>query len=253
MKKFITLFMLMGSVALNAESSQAESPEINGLRQSFLEAIYNEEGIYNIAAHLLDQANSQTSPDEIVERVKEMMEGPEFQQKLQSIFSAAFDDAEAKEAYELINNDLYKRYNGRLAQANHACSMATVSLFKQAIDETFQPRADIKAQADIPHLTKDNIQNILTTNKYVIIDAYADWCGPCKTFARTFAEVQQELGDQYFFVKMNVDDQPELSETYGITYIPTIIFIKNGQVLESTGPMTKKQFIAKIKNNFAEQ
>ncbi len=64
--------------------------------------------------------------------------------------------------------------------------------------------------------------------KYVVVDFYADWCGPCKRFAPTFKELSEKYGKSIQFVKVNIDDVEELSDTYNIRALPTFMFFDVG-------------------------
>ena len=79
------------------------------------------------------------------------------------------------------------------------------------------------------HLDDESFDNT-TDGKLVIVDFYADWCGPCRMFAPIFAETADELTN-YTFVKVNVDKSRMLSERYDIRYIPYIVAIKDGKVI----------------------
>ena len=79
------------------------------------------------------------------------------------------------------------------------------------------------------HLDDESFDNT-TDGKLVIVEFYADWCGPCRMFAPIFAETADELTN-YTFVKVNVDKSRMLSERYDIRYIPYIVAIKDGKVI----------------------
>lgn len=96
-------------------------------------------------------------------------------------------------------------------------------------------------------ITKENYeQEVISSKQPVIIDVYADWCGPCQQMMPIFDELEKEMTD-YRFVKLNVDESRELAIQFGVTSIPTFIFIKNGQVLgKETGYMSKEDLKEKI-------
>lgn len=81
-------------------------------------------------------------------------------------------------------------------------------------------------------ITKVNAEEEIAQSKMpVIIKIYASWCGPCMQMAPLYDELAKEMGGQYKFAQINVDDSRELSIQYGVTSIPTIIFIKNNKVV----------------------
>ena len=89
---------------------------------------------------------------------------------------------------------------------------------------------------------------IKQSNKPIILDIYATWCGPCQQMNPILEELEQELGDKYTFAKLNVDEAREISiKDYGVTSVPTFVFIKDG-VMKSkeTGYMSKEVMKEKI-------
>ncbi len=78
-------------------------------------------------------------------------------------------------------------------------------------------------------VTKDTFDaEVLKSEKPVIVDFYADWCGPCKMMAPLLDRLAEELADQLKVVKINIDEQEELAVRYRIMSIPTMIIFKNG-------------------------
>ena len=70
-------------------------------------------------------------------------------------------------------------------------------------------------------------EKVLKNNKKVLVDFYADWCGPCRMLSPIIEEIAKE-NDEYEFVKVNVDDCPDVSRKYGVMSIPTLIVFENG-------------------------
>ena len=91
-------------------------------------------------------------------------------------------------------------------------------------------------------------------DKIFIIDFWAVWCAPCKIFAPTFERLQQEYTMDFIFIKINVDNLQEIAGHYGITSIPTTLFIKNGQslykVVGAQSYNDMNQVLEKLKDKF---
>lgn len=102
-------------------------------------------------------------------------------------------------------------------------------------------------------ITKDNVKKeVQESKKPVVIDIFATWCGPCQHMKPIFEQLDQELGDLYVFAQLNVDEARELAITYGVTSVPTFVFIKNNQVVgKITGYMSKDELQNKITQAFA--
>lgn len=95
-------------------------------------------------------------------------------------------------------------------------------------------------------LTKDSYHNeVMETEKVVVIDFWATWCGPCKMMAPVVEEVAKDYPDVKV-CKVNVDEEPELSNAFKIVSIPTIVVIKNGEIIDSVVGYRPKEDIEKI-------
>ncbi|MBQ5315067.1 MAG: thioredoxin [Oscillospiraceae bacterium] len=94
-------------------------------------------------------------------------------------------------------------------------------------------------------LTKDNFEKeIKESDKVVLIDFWATWCGPCKMIAPIIEEIAEEFSDEVKVCKVNIDDEPSLATKFGITSIPTLLVIKNGEVVKtSVGYIPKEKII----------
>ena len=94
-------------------------------------------------------------------------------------------------------------------------------------------------------ITNENFDACVTNaDKTVLLDFYADWCGPCRMVAPIIEEIAAERND-ITVGKVNVDNSPELANRFGITRIPTIIVMKNGSVAnQAVGFRTKEQLLA---------
>lgn len=91
-------------------------------------------------------------------------------------------------------------------------------------------------------VTEENFEKeVLQSDKPVLVDVYATWCGPCQQMMPIIEELEGELADQYKFVKLNVDEARDLSIKYGVISVPTFLFMKNGEVVgKETGYMSKE-------------
>ena len=98
--------------------------------------------------------------------------------------------------------------------------------------------------------TNTSFDGLLESEKLVIVDFWATWCGPCRMLSPLLDEVEEEMADKITVVKVNVDDADEIAMRYRIMSIPTLVFIKDGQMVDRTvGAMPKSTLVQRIEAN----
>ncbi len=84
--------------------------------------------------------------------------------------------------------------------------------------------------------------DVLQSDKPVLVDFWAEWCGPCKMIAPALEEIADELGAQVTIAKLDIDENPDTPGKYGVRGIPTMILFKNGEVAATqVGALPKRQ------------
>jgi len=96
-------------------------------------------------------------------------------------------------------------------------------------------------------ITDATLDEVLKTDKLVVIDFWAEWCGPCRMVSPIIEQLAEEYKDKVVIGKIDVDENNEATEKFGIRNIPTVLFIKNGQVVDKIiGAADKRFFVDKI-------
>ena len=96
-------------------------------------------------------------------------------------------------------------------------------------------------------ITDATLEEVLKTDKLVVIDFWAEWCGPCKMVGPIIEQLDEEYSDKAVVGKVDVDNNDEATTKYSIRNIPTTIFIKNGEIVDKVvGAGSKKVFADKI-------
>ncbi len=102
--------------------------------------------------------------------------------------------------------------------------------------------------AEINVTSKNFESEVLNSDKPVLIDFWATWCGPCRMIAPHVAEIAEEYADTLKVAKVNVDEEGQLASAFNIASIPTLVLMKNGKVVnQAIGYRTKEQILELLK------
>ena len=100
-------------------------------------------------------------------------------------------------------------------------------------------------------VTDDNFEaEVLKSSKPIVVDFWADWCGPCVSIAPTLEQISDEMADQVIIAKHNIDNEPNTPTKYGVRGIPTMLLFKDGELKATkVGATPKSDIVSWIKEN----
>ena len=127
--------------------------------------------------------------------------------------------------------------------------MTTGNTSKQPINAFL--RREQAVSENIVHTSDDSFEaDVLQSDKPALVDFWAEWCGPCKMIAPMLDEAATEYADKMSVVKLNVDENPNIAQKFGIRSIPTLILFKDGAVqAQKLGAMSKSQLTEFLDTN----
>ena len=101
------------------------------------------------------------------------------------------------------------------------------------------------------NVTDDNFDTeVLKSSKPIVVDFWAEWCGPCKQIGPTQEEISNEMSDQVIIAKHNIDNEPNTPTKFGVRGIPTMLLFKEGELKATqVGATTKSNIVSWIKEN----
>ena len=103
---------------------------------------------------------------------------------------------------------------------------------------------------DILYVQQDTWCEVESSSKPVLVDFWAEWCPPCRMLGPTFEKLAAQYGDRIVFAKVNVDELPEVAGQYGIRSIPTLLLLRDGEVLEELVGARPYQDLARVLDHY---
>lgn len=138
---------------------------------------------------------------------------------------------------------IYNLTSNQAVQSNNSSNMVNTNT--AVIEETAKNNEE-EEEMEVMKVSKENFEKeVLQSDKKVLIDFYADWCGPCKMLSPIVAEFAKE-NDTIKVVKINIDENEELAVNYGVMSIPTLVVVENGETKNTSVGLISKSEIEEL-------
>lgn len=95
-----------------------------------------------------------------------------------------------------------------------------------------------------------NFNDLINSEKPVLVDFFAEWCGPCKTMAPILKEVKSQLGDKSTIIKVDIDKNPDAAQAYQVRSVPTLMIFKKGKILWKQSGVVPTHELVRLVNQF---
>jgi thioredoxin 1 len=263
MRKTAAIFLVLCGVCFAAE--EPTNVRMNDLKvileKTFLSA-QSEPLLNMMAAEAANESEKKIDSQELVSKFRNAFHEEKNLAKFCEPYQTIFSDSEVQELRKIHENPTWEKYSQQGMQIFQANFQSLKESFKElALATTTEAEAEevadnaeleeIAANGNIIDVTKDNFnQTVAGSSLPMIIDVNATWCNPCRMMEPIIDELSGEYSGQIQFAKVDYDSQPELVKKFGVSSLPTILFVKAGQKTASmkhVGFMSKEDFEAKIK------
>jgi thioredoxin 1 len=220
------------------------------LKKTFLNS--NAEPFLNmIATEAIRESGKTMDAEDLIAKFKDAFNGDDTMAKLAGPYKELFSDSEIHELKLIHESPTFEKYTHQANQVFQANFMTIQDTLKElAVKHGEEPKAEEEVASNIIEVTQENFDEVIANaTKPIIIDVYSTSCGPCRMMDPVLKELSGQYKDTVQFVKINCDTQPELAKKYGVTQLPTLLFVKPGEdavALKATGYTSKKDLNDKI-------
>lgn len=150
----------------------------------------------------------------------------------------------------ILNNslgDIIQAMQNWNDELNEIMDKKMKDLAKKGNGNSFSDNINTTMRAAPLTLNDSNLEGTIKKSQLIVVDFWAPWCGPCRAVSPVIEQLATELAGKALFGKLNVDENPVVSSTFGIQSIPTIAIFKNGKMVDGfVGAASKSQILSKI-------
>lgn len=246
-RKILMLLIVFGSLQATPETEQ----DIDVVLQTIHEKGEKVEKIVEDLALLCLEDHEKTMDIKVFkEKILCFLNSPEFNQPFYQFFTTHFTAEEIRELRMIHEEEVFQKYIKRFMEINNLFFETLLESGNAILDEDGVIKSEKNpCDSKVIEIYGKDFKNVVEKAKgYVIVDVYANWCGPCKKMKPIFDELSCTFPD-IKFVKINSDEANEISKKYKIRYLPTFLFFKNGKEVDrKEGFFEKNDFKKKIED-----
>jgi len=247
----VTLFIAVCSLSfceeqVEAAKSDPVSQDLKFILEKAFLSTSSEPLLNMMAMEAMGQSEKKMDSDELVQKFRDSFDA--YLDQFSAPYKAIFTAEEIGELQKIYASPVFEKLWLQTAQIYESNFQTLRDAFKEIVEQN--GKEAIALNADIIDITQDNYnETVKESTKPLIIDVNASWCHACQMLAPIFEEVSDEYKETIQFAKIDYDSQNELAVKYGVTSLPTILFIKPGKetaAMKNVGFLSKKDFEAKI-------
>jgi thioredoxin 1 len=234
---------------LSAEESSTRNEDL----KVFLSEMLSEDFLQLTAQQAIDTLKKEINPDDLVLQFRKALNEEETFAKFSNPYQSTFTDMEIATLRAIFETPVFKKLSKEGSEALISTFTAAQTVFMD-LAQNYQASSPYTAEKSVVsynviEVTQDNFKEVVEQSyQPVIIDVYADWCSPCRRIAPLIGESSSRYPN-IRFVKINIDEQADLASHYGVTRLPTILFLLPGNpkpVMTATGLLSQEALNAKI-------
>jgi thioredoxin 1 len=245
MKRLIACLLLIGCTGFAA--NRTEDVKVV-LEKTFMQP-QCEPLLNMMAMEAIAESEKQIESEDLIEQFKKQFNSEKNIAKFAKPYEEVFTDAEMTELRKMHESPVWQKYSREGMPIFQAQLQNMKEAFKEIASNLSTAKKLVAVIGDVLEVTKDNFSQITESKKPVIIDVNASWCPSCQKIAPIFDELSEKYKGKIQFAKIDIDSQNDLADQYGVTALPTLIFLKPGQktpAMKSVGFISKNDFEAKI-------
>lgn len=227
--------------------------DVDAILQSTMSFSHMDMLLPMLVGQALENGEKTMDSELLLAKLQEQLKGPEFSNHFYPFFEKTFTPKEIKKLREIYEDETYIKMQQQGMEFGQMFIVAINDLIGDIVNEHGQikPKPVVQSESRVMSVTAESFKNEVELFKgRVIIDVYADWCGPCKKLKPIFDDLSNEY-TSIKFVKINYEDAKDLLKRFNVSSLPTILFVKDGEVVgRHVGLIQADGLKAKIKEVF---